>query len=153
MKLLGGLSAEEFLRTYWQKKPYLIRQAIADYLCPFTPEELGGLALEEEVESRLIVEDSEQGSWLLKNGPFKEEDLTNLPDSHWTLLIQATEKHIPYMSDFLDCFNFIPNWRRDDVMISFAQDQGNVGPHLDSYDVFLFQAYGEREWVDQCIGL
>ena len=146
MQLLGGLSREEFLKQYWQKKPLLISQAFPDYQSPISAEELGGLACEEGVESRLIMEHGGDKPWQLRHGPFKESDFTSLPDSHWTLLVQAVDHLIPELACLLDEFDFIPNWRIDDLMISFAQDQGSVGPHLDNYDVFLLQVQGQRHW-------
>ncbi len=141
---LGGLSAEEFLAEYWQKKPLVIRNALPDFACPVSPEELGGLALEEGVESRLILENG--GDWVLKTGPFEEADLTSLPDTHWTLLVQEANKHIPEFALLQERFNFLPNWRLDDVMVSFAPEYGTVGPHADNYDVFLIQGPGSRRW-------
>ncbi|MDH5784943.1 MAG: cupin domain-containing protein [Chromatiales bacterium] len=141
---LGGMSAEQFLTEYWQKKPLVIRNALPDFACPITPEEMGGLAMEEEVESRIILENS--GDWLLKCGPFKESDLTSLPDTHWTLLVQEANKHIPEFALLQEDFNFLPNWRLDDVMVSFAPEHGTVGPHADNYDVFLIQGPGRRRW-------
>lgn len=144
--LLGGLSAEEFLRDYWQKKPLLVRGALPDFQCPVTPEELGGLALEEDAESRIIIEKDGEHPWQVKHGPFAEEDFTSLPATHWTVLVQEINKHVPEFALLQDCFNFLPNWRLDDVMVSFAPDQGTVGPHADNYDVFLIQGPGRRRW-------
>lgn len=144
--LLGGLSAEQFLSEYWQKKPLLVRHALPGFHCPVTPEELAGLTCEEEVESRLILEKDGKTPWELRHGPFSEEDFLALPDSHWTVLIQEINKHIPEFALLQDRFGFIPNWRLDDVMVSFAQDQGTVGPHADNYDVFLVQGPGRRRW-------
>jgi 50S ribosomal protein L16 3-hydroxylase len=146
MQLLGGLSREEFLKQYWQKKPLVIRQAFPDYQSPILAEELGGLACEEGVESRLIQEQGGEYPWQLRHGPFIETDFTSLPESHWTLLVQSVDHHIPELALLLDEFDFIPTWRIDDLMISFAQAQGSVGPHLDNYDVFLLQAHGKRHW-------
>lgn len=150
MKLLGGLSREEFLKQYWQKKPLLIRQALPDYQSPISAEELAGLACEEGVESRLVEEFGDE-PWQLRHGPFVERDFTSLPESHWTLLVQAVDQHIPELARLIDEFDFIPNWRVDDLMISFAQAQGSVGPHLDNYDVFLLQVQGSRHWhINEC---
>lgn len=143
---LGDLSAEQFLNEYWQKKPLVIRNALPDFVCPVTPEELGGLALEQDVESRLILEKDGATPWELKSGPFREEVLTSLPDTHWTLLIQEANKHIPELALLQERFNFLPNWRLDDVMVSFAPEHGTVGPHADNYDVFLIQGPGSRRW-------
>lgn len=148
---LGDMPIETFLRDYWQKKPLLIRQAFPDFSAPLSADELAGLALEEEIESRLIIEQRaaqpEQASnWQLKCGPFADTDFAELPPSHWTLLVQAVDHYVPEISALLDEFRFIPNWRLDDVMISYAPDGGSVGPHFDYYDVFLLQAEGQRRW-------
>jgi 50S ribosomal protein L16 3-hydroxylase len=146
MHPLGDLSHEEFLKQYWQKKPVLIRQAMPDYESPLSAEELAGLACEEDVESRLIQEKGGEKPWQLLHGPFIESDFTSLPDDYWTLLVQSVDYHVPELAVLLDEFNFIPTWRLDDLMISFAQDKGSVGPHLDNYDVFLLQVEGKRHW-------
>ncbi len=143
---LGAISVEQFLADYWQKRPLVIRGGLADFACPLSPEELGGLAMEEVVESRLILEKDGATPWELKNGPFKESDLTALPDTHWTLLVQEANKHIPEFALLQERFNFLPNWRLDDVMVSFAPEHGTVGPHADNYDVFLIQGPGRRRW-------
>ena len=145
LQLLGGLTAREFLRDYWQKKPLLIRQAIPEFESPLSPDELAGLALEEEIESRLVIEHGEQ-PWELKRGPFTEDTFQNLPERDWTLLVQAVDQFIPEVAELLDNFRFLPSWRIDDVMISFAAPGGGVGPHFDNYDVFLLQAHGTRRW-------
>jgi 50S ribosomal protein L16 3-hydroxylase len=146
MQILGDLSREEFLKEYWQKKPLLIRQAFPDYQSPLIAEEFAGLACEEGVESRLIQEQGGEKPWQLRHGPFVESDFTSLPETHWTLLVQSVDHHIPQLAILLDEFDFIPSWRVDDLMVSFAQTQGSVGPHLDNYDVFLLQVEGKRYW-------
>ncbi|MWV17334.1 cupin domain-containing protein [Pseudomonas sp. L-22-4S-12] len=145
LQLLGGLTAREFLRDYWQKKPLLIRQAIPDFESPISPDELAGLALEEEVESRLVIEHGER-PWELRRGPFAEDTFGQLPEHDWTLLVQAVDQFVPEVAELLKQFNFLPSWRIDDVMISFAAPGGGVGPHYDNYDVFLLQAHGQRRW-------
>ncbi len=142
---LGDISIEQFLKEYWQQKPLLIRQAIPGFKPPLSADELAGLALEDWVESRLVIE---QGAtpWELRNGPFTEHDFARLPETNWTLLVQAVDQIVPDVSELLDYFRFIPNWRLDDIMISYAVDQGSVGPHFDYYDVFLLQAEGTRTW-------
>jgi 50S ribosomal protein L16 3-hydroxylase len=145
MQLLGGLTAREFLRDYWQKKPLLIRQALPNYESPISPDELAGLALEEEIESRLVIEHGQQ-PWELRRGPFTEDDFKDLPERDWTLLVQAVDQFIPEVAELLENFRFLPSWRIDDVMISFAAPGGGVGPHYDNYDVFLLQAHGQRRW-------
>ncbi len=152
---LGDMPVEEFLANYWQKKPLLIRQAFPHFRSPVTPDELAGFSLEEGVESRLVqehpVQDAENQnplttSWDMKHGPLPESDFARLPESHWTLLVQAVDQLVPEVADLLNQFRFISNWRLDDVMVSYAADQGGVGPHFDYYDVFLLQGEGQRRW-------
>lgn len=145
LQLLGGITAREFLRDYWQKKPLLIRQAIPDFESPIDADELAGLALEEEVESRLVIEHGER-PWELRRGPFAEDAFSALPEREWTLLVQAVDQFVPEVAELLEHFRFLPSWRIDDVMISFAAPGGSVGPHFDNYDVFLLQAQGKRNW-------
>ncbi|WP_341781238.1 cupin domain-containing protein [Ectopseudomonas mendocina] len=145
LQLLGGLTAREFLRDYWQKKPLLVRQAIPDFESPISPDELAGLALEEEVESRLVIEHGER-PWELQRGPFNEDTFQTLPERDWTLLVQAVDQFVPEVAELLEDFKFLPKWRIDDLMISFASPGGGVGPHFDNYDVFLLQAHGHRRW-------
>lgn len=143
--LPGGMSAEEFLRDYWQKKPLLIRQAFPEFESPLSADELAGLSLEEEVESRIVLE---QGAtpWELRHGPFTEDDYRTLPERDWTLLVQAVDQFVPEVAELLQAFRFLPSWRLDDVMISYAAPGGSVGPHYDNYDVFLLQGHGHRRW-------
>jgi len=145
LQILGGISAREFLRDYWQKKPLLIRQAIPSFESPVSPDELAGLSLEEEVESRLVIEHG-NSPWELRRGPFGEDTYQDLPERNWTLLVQAVDQLVPEVADLIEHFRFLPNWRIDDVMISFAAPGGGVGPHYDNYDVFLLQAQGQRRW-------
>ncbi|MBN7119767.1 ribosomal protein uL16 3-hydroxylase [Ectopseudomonas oleovorans] len=145
LQLLGGLTAREFLRDYWQKKPLLVRQAIPDFESPISPDELAGLALEEEVESRLVIEHGAR-PWELQRGPFNEDSFQDLPERDWTLLVQAVDQFVPEVAELLEDFKFLPKWRIDDLMISFAAPGGGVGPHFDNYDVFLLQAHGHRRW-------
>jgi 50S ribosomal protein L16 3-hydroxylase len=152
---LGELSLDVFLREYWQKKPLLIRNALPDCQSPVTGDELAGLACEEGVESRLIIRDTVGERWELQHGPFSDETFRALPDTHWTLLVQAVDHWVPDAATFLQQFNFIPSWRMDDLMISYASDKGGVGPHYDNYDVFLVQVGGRRQWeigglYDEC---
>ncbi|MBU1333046.1 MAG: cupin domain-containing protein [Gammaproteobacteria bacterium] len=145
LQLLGGLTAREFMRDYWQKKPLLVRQAIPDFESPISPDELAGLALEEEIESRLVIEHGER-PWELRRGPFAEDAFGQLPERDWTLLVQAVDQFVPEVAELLEQFKFLPKWRIDDVMISFAAPGGGVGPHFDNYDVFLLQGFGKRRW-------
>lgn len=147
MDMLGGLTASEFLRDYWQKKPLVIRQAFPDFQCPVSPDELAGLACEEAVESRIIIEDDAGKPWQLHNGPFTPERFSELPKQDWTLLVQGLDHWVPDIADLLEQFRFIPNWRLDDIMASYAPKGGSVGPHYDMYDVFLLQAQGHRRWT------
>ncbi|PXX90861.1 transcription factor [Marinobacter vulgaris] len=147
MKLPGGMPAEEFLRDYWQKKPLVIRQAFPDFECPVSADELAGLACEEAVESRIVIENDNGKPWQLQNGPFKPERFEKLPENDWTLLVQGLDHWVPDIADLLDKFRFVPNWRLDDIMASYAPKGGSVGPHYDQYDVFLLQAQGHRRWT------
>lgn len=149
MHILGDLTLDEFLSEYWQKKPVLIRSAFPDFAPLLSAQELAGLSLEEEIESRIILEKGGKAGeipWELRKGPFTEEDYRSLPESHWTLLVQAVDHWLPEAADLLKAFRFIPSWRIDDLMVSYATDGGSVGPHYDQYDVFLLQAEGQREW-------
>ncbi len=145
LEILGGISADVFLRDYWQKKPLLIRQAIPDFVSPLDGNDLAGLSLEELVESRIVLEHGET-PWQLKQGPFDDDTYSTLPERDWTLLVQAVDQFSPEVAEVLEHFTFLPNWRIDDVMISFAVPGGSVGPHYDNYDVFLLQAEGQRKW-------
>jgi 50S ribosomal protein L16 3-hydroxylase len=141
---LGGLTAAQFFQDYWQKKPLLIRQAFPDFCGLLSPEELAGLACEEQVQSRLITLNN--GNWQVEHGPFAEKRFAKLPKHDWTLLVQEVNHFLPEAVSLLQQFNFIPSARLDDLMVSFAPDGGGVGPHFDSYDVFLLQGIGKRLW-------
>ncbi|MEX2963604.1 cupin domain-containing protein [Microbulbifer sp. TYP-18] len=143
---LGTMPVAEFLRDYWQQKPLLVRNAFPGFESPISGEELAGMALEDTVESRLVLEQGGDGPWQLRNGPFREEDFLTLPKSHWTLLVQAADQWLSEIARLKGYFRFLPDWRLDDVMVSYAADQGSVGPHFDYYDVFLLQAEGRRLW-------
>ena len=145
--MINNLDIKDFLENYWQKKPLLIRDAFPGYNSPITAEELAGFSCEEFVESRIISEHKTGQKWKVENGPFTEAKFQHLPDSHWTLLIQGLNKILPEFEDLLRQFNFIPSWRVDDVMASYATPDGSVGPHIDQYDVFLLQASGRRKWL------
>ena len=147
MDMLGGLTATEFLRDYWQKKPLVIRQAFPGFQCPVSQDELAGLACEEAVESRIVIENDAGKPWQLHNGPFTPDRFSELPEQDWTLLVQGLDHWVPEIADLLDNFRFIPNWRLDDIMASYAPTGGSVGPHYDMYDVFLLQAQGHRRWT------
>ena len=145
LNLPEDIDATRFLRAYWQKKPLLMRRALPADCFPVTADELAGLACEPEIESRLIVEKSPL-DWRIEHGPFDESDFAGLPASHWTLLVQDVDKYLPDVAGLIDLFDFVPAWRIDDIMISYAAHQGGVGPHVDAYDVFLMQASGRRRW-------
>jgi len=143
---LQGFDSKEFIHQYWQKKPCLIRQAFDGFESPISPEELAGLACEDDVHSRLVIESGAETPWKLSYGPFTEDDFLSLPETHYSLLVSECEKWIPEFAELLDQFHFIPSWRIDDLMVSYAPEGGSVGPHIDEYDVFLLQSYGRRKW-------
>ena len=143
---LGDLSPDQFLAEYWQKKPCLIHQAIRDFEPLLDGNDLAGLACEEMAESRLVRGSFEAADWTVAHGPFSDTDFSALPDENWTLLVQDVEKHYAPLQALIQLFSFIPAWRLDDLMVSFAATGGSVGPHIDQYDVFLLQAEGRRHW-------
>ena len=139
-----NFQANRFLRDCWQKKPLLIRNMWTSWSNPLEPDELAGLACEDGVEARIIMQAS--GTLAVEYGPFVETRFDKLGHEPWTLLVNAVDHHVPDVSALLNSFRFIPNWRIDDVMVSYAVDQGGVGPHFDQYDVFLVQGLGRRRW-------
>lgn len=141
-----GMPAEDFLRDYWQKKPLLIRNAFPGFVSPISPEDLAGLACEDGVLARIVAHEREHDRWLLRHGPFPEEMFPTLPQHDWTLLVQDVDKWDADIAALLPAFSFLPRWRIDDVMVSFAAPGGSVGAHVDQYDVFLLQAHGRRRW-------
>jgi 50S ribosomal protein L16 3-hydroxylase len=156
LQLLGGITPAEFMHKYWQKKPLLIRGAIAGFKSFLSRDELFALAEQEDVESRLIVETVTKPSakskknatarWAMSNGPIYPDALPALKNPNWTLLVQGVDLHNQAAYELKNQFRFAPDARLDDLMISFATDGGGVGPHFDSYDVFLLQAQGQRRW-------
>jgi 50S ribosomal protein L16 3-hydroxylase len=142
LALLGGRSPAQFMRTYWQRKPLLIRQAIPDFKPPVDIPALKRMARRDDVASRLIWR--EDGQWQMEQGPFARLPKASEPD--WTLLVQSVDLHSDAAAELMHRFRFVPDARLDDVMVSIATDGGGVGPHFDSYDVFLLQAVGRREW-------
>ena len=142
--ILGKTSINDFLKNYWQKKPLLIKNAIPNFESPITESDLFTIAQNEEAVSRLI--EYKQDIWQVKYGPFKKSDLPKKTNIPWTILVQNINHYLPFAESFLNLFKFIPYARLDDLMISYATKKGSVGPHFDSYDVFLFQAQGIREW-------
>ena len=141
--LLGGLSAEEFLAEYWQKKPLLVRQAVPGFTGVVTRDELFQLARDPDVESRYVTHDNHD--WEVIRGPQKASDLRN-KKRPWTVLVQGLNLFCPDGDALLHRFDFIPQARLDDLMVSYAVDNGGVGPHFDNYDVFLLQGAGKRHW-------
>lgn len=141
-----GMPADAFLRDYWQKHPLLVRNAFPGFETPITPEDLAGLACEEGTLSRLVAHDPATGQWMVRHGPFPEDLFPTLPRHDWTLLVQDVDKWDADVAGILDAFAFLPRWRIDDVMVSFAAPGGSVGAHVDQYDVFLLQAHGHRRW-------
>ncbi len=133
-----------FLSDYWQKQPLLIKNPWVSWENPLGPDELAGLACEEGVEARLIKQSRK--TLEAENGPFPEARFNNLGKQPWTLLVQAVDHHVRQVAALIEPFRFIPNWRIDDVMVSYATDGGGVGPHFDQYDVFLIQGLGRRRW-------
>ncbi|RQH07859.1 cupin domain-containing protein [Paraburkholderia dinghuensis] len=142
--LLGGLSPAQFMKRYWQKKPLLIRQAIPDIEPPLSRDELFALADDDDVESRLIKHFRRR--WSLGHGPFSPDELPSPAQRQWTLLVQGVDLHNDRARALMERFRFAPDARLDDLMISYATDGGGVGPHFDSYDVFLLQVHGKRRW-------
>lgn len=142
--LLGGLAANQFLRRHWQKRPLLIRQAVPGFRRMVDRAQMLALATHDEVRSRLVSR--HQGKWRLRQGPLSAAELSRLPRKDWTLLVQEINHHLPAGWDLLRRFDFIPLARLDDLMVSYAVPGGGVGPHLDSYDVFLLQGEGRRRW-------
>lgn len=145
LSLLAGLTPAQFMRQHWQRKPLLVRQAIAGFQPPLSRPELFALAAQDGVESRL-VQRTEEGIWSLRHGPFTRRALPPLQRPHWTMLVQGVDLHHDAVHALMQQFRFVPDARLDDVMISYASDGGGVGPHFDSYDVFLLQAHGRRRW-------
>ena len=143
--LFGSLSTDAFLQEHWQQKPLLVRQAVEVDGFELDPAELAGLSCDTEAPSRIVIEHGKT-PWQMKVGPFEEEDFTSLPSSNWSLLINDIETYLPELQAFIEPFRFLPDWRIDDLMISYATDQGSVGPHVDEYDVFLIQLQGTRSW-------
>lgn len=141
---LTHFDAAGFLSTYWQKRPLLIRNPWAAWRNPLEPDILAGLACEEDVESRLILRNG--ADLVMESGPLPESRFSELNSGPWTLLVQAVDQHVPDVAALIEPFRFVPDWRIDDVMVSYAVDAGGVGPHYDQYDVFLVQGLGRRRW-------
>lgn len=142
---LGQLDAKQFLAHHWQKKPLLLRGAFTNFSCPIDKRELLALAGSPQVESRLVLERS-RPAFRVEHGPFTKDRWRQLPKTHWTVLVQDVDKHLPQVADLIEPFTFLPRWRIDDIMVSYAAPHGGVGPHYDNYDVFLLQGMGKRRW-------
>jgi 50S ribosomal protein L16 3-hydroxylase len=142
-----GMSPARFLRDYWQKRPLLIRRAFGDFQPPLQPDDLAGLACEPAVLARLIVHDEKRDRWHVNSGPLGEADFAKTPSTDWTLLVQDVDKWDADVAALLQHFDFLPSWRVDDVMVSYAEPGGGVGAHVDQYDVFLLQGLGQRHWA------
>lgn len=145
LPLLGGLSPAQFMRRHWHKRPLLVRQALPGVLPPLARAALFALAARDDVESRLIVRGVDD-DWRLRQGPVPRRALPPLSQPGWTLLVQGLDLHVDAAHDLLSHFRFVPAARLDDVMLSYASEGGGVGPHIDSYDVFLLQVHGRRRW-------
>ena len=141
---LEGFDRETFVRDHWQKAPLLIRSPWAGWTNPLDPDELAGLACESDVESRLVT--YRRDEWRVEQGPFSPSRFGEFGSAPWTLLVQAVDHHVPAVAALIEPFRFIPHWRIDDVMVSYAVDGGGVGAHFDQYDVFLVQGLGRRLW-------
>ncbi|MEY4729974.1 MAG: hypothetical protein RL020_1132 [Pseudomonadota bacterium] len=144
LPLLGGLTAAQFLRDYWQKKPLLVRHAVPGFTGLLPIKDLLQLTQDEDVQSRLVQNQGEK--WDLQHGPFGKNSFKTLAQKNWTLLVQELNHRVPAATDLLQQFSFIPHARLDDLMVSYAVPGGGVGAHVDSYDVFLLQGEGTRRW-------
>jgi 50S ribosomal protein L16 3-hydroxylase len=136
----------DFLANDWQKRPRLFKGLFSPWIDYLTPDELAGLACEDALPSRLVLEQGGDYPWQVRQGPFFEEDLESLGTEGWALLVRHVNVAVPPIADMLDCFSFLPSWRREDIMVSFAPKGGSVGAHIDNYDVFLVQGMGRRRW-------
>lgn len=146
LAVLGGITAEQFLNEYWQKKPLLVRNAMPEIMGLLEPEDVKELALEEDVSARLIRQKNKNpNEWHVKSSPLTKGDFQKLPNL-WTILVQAVDHYSFDIAELWKKFPFIPQWRRDDIMVSYAPKGGSVGKHFDFYDVFLVQGHGHRRW-------
>ncbi len=144
-----NITAEQFMADYWQKKPLLIKQGLPQLIGMFEPEDMLGLAIEEEASARLLTQATtkpvNEPQWQVKKSPLTKTDFDNLPEQ-WTVLVQNLEQWSPELGQLWQAFDFIPQWQRDDIMVSYAPKGGSVGKHYDDYDVFLAQGFGQRRW-------
>jgi len=144
LPLLGGLTVNQFLEKYWQKKPLLIRQAMPHFRGLLNPRQLLALACDPDAQARAVVH--RRNKWELYQAPFEPEDFSGMEKMKWTVLVQGLNHYLPEAAELLKQFSFIPHARLDDLMVSYAPKGGGVGPHFDSYDVFLLQGTGHRRW-------
>ncbi|WP_290013073.1 cupin domain-containing protein [Acinetobacter pittii] len=146
LTVLGGITAEQFLAEYWQKKPLLVRNGLPEIIGLLQPQDVQELALEEHASARLIRQkDKNPNEWHVKSSPLTKGDFQKLPKL-WSILVQAVDHYSFDLSELWKKFPFIPQWRRDDIMVSYAPKGGSVGKHFDFYDVFLVQGHGHRRW-------
>ena len=147
LTLLGGISPQVFMKRHWQKKPLLVRQALPNFKALLNRGELFELAAKEDVQARMVIQEpGKTPGWRFRQGPFTRRALPSLKQAGWTLLVQGVDLQSEAVHQLMNQFRFVPDARLDDLMISFATDGGGVGPHYDSYDVFLLQAQGRRRW-------
>ena len=146
MNVLGELSPQQFINDIWQQRAHVFRQVISESEGLIDGDELAALACDTQIESRFIFSNADETQWQVEHGPFPEERFEDLPDSRWTLMVQSVDHWLPEMHELLGHFNFLPRWRVDDILATYACNGGGVGPHFDYYDVFLIQAQGRRKW-------
>jgi len=147
LPLLGGLSPQTFMKRHWQKKPLLVRQAVPGFKALLSRTELFELAASEDAQTRMVIQEpGKTPGWRFRQGPFERKALPPLKQPGWTILVQGVDLHVETVHQLMNQFRFVPDARLDDLMISYATDGGGVGPHFDSYDVFLLQAHGRRRW-------
>ncbi|PKF79613.1 50S ribosomal protein L16 arginine hydroxylase [Vibrio sp. vnigr-6D03] len=139
-----SFSIEEFLTHYWQKKPTIIKGGFSNFSDPLSPDELAGLTMEEEIDSRFVS--NLDDDWVAEHGPFPEEKFAELAETNWSLIVQAANHWHPEAAELVKAFDAMPNWLFDDLMISYSVQGGGVGPHIDQYDVFIVQGLGKRHW-------
>ena len=144
--------ADDFYKNYWGKKPFIVKKAIPEKLFEdlIDPDHLAGLALEEDIQSRIVTRPQDGQNWLCEHGPFQEDIFAQLSTKNWSLLVQNVEDYHPDTGKLLNHFNFSPRWLMDDIMVSYSVVGGGVGPHIDSYHVFLVQGIGKRKWTIGC---
>lgn len=142
MYKLESFDTQHFIQKYWQKRPLLIKQGLPNFIDPIDQDELAGLAMEDDIDSRVISVNG--NNWDVHQGPFQQYD--DICQGEWSLLVQGVDRYNELASQLLGAFNFVPRWRIDDLMVSFSVAGGGVGPHLDQYDVFIIQGKGSRRW-------